>query len=184
MVRPRPFRTTARESPDAVALICGDRSWTYGGLWQRVSSLAAALRDTLSLDRGDRVTVLTHNGPQPIEISLAAGVAETPAIPINYRSTFDELEYIVQDSGAKAVFFGAEFAPTLGRARLPEYVHRIEIGGDTSEESDSVSYESLFENHGPATGAESGFNDFEHSVHVGYDGPSEGGTSRLRRRAV
>ena len=132
-----------------MALICGDRSWTYGGLWQRVSSLASALRNTLSLDRGDRVTVLTHNGPQPIEISLAAGVAQTPAIPINYRSTFDELEYIVQDSGAKAVFFGAEFAPMLGRARLPEHVHRIEIGSDTSEESDSVSYESLFENHGP-----------------------------------
>ena len=149
MVRPRPFSTSARESPDAVALICGDRSWTYGGLWQRVSSLAAALRNTLSLDRGDRVAVLTHNGPQPIEISLAAGVAETPAISINYRSTFDELEYIVQDSGAKAVFFGAEFAPTLARAQLPAHVHRIEIDGDTSEESDSVSYESLFENHGP-----------------------------------
>ena len=132
-----------------MALICGDRSWTYGGLWQGVLSLASALRNTLSLDRGDRVTVLTHNGPQPIEISLAAGVAETPAISINYRSTFDELEYIVQDSGAKAVFFGAEFAPTLARARLPEHVHRIEIGGDPSEESDTVNYESLFGDHGP-----------------------------------
>lgn len=149
MVRLRPFSTSARESPDAPALICGDRSWTYGELWQRVSSLAAALRNTLSLDRGDRVTVLTHNGPQPIEISLAAGVAETPAIPINYRSTFDELEYIVRDSGAKAVFFGAEFAPTLARTKLLANVHCIQIGGGISVESDAVSYESLFEDHGP-----------------------------------
>ena len=149
MIRLRPFSTTARESPDALALICGDRSWTYGSLWERVSSLAAALRNTLSLDQGDRVTVLTHNGPAPIEISLAAGVAGTPAIPVNYRSTSDELEYIVRDSGAKAVFFGAEFAPTLVRARLPEHVHRIEIGGCTFAESDAASYESLFGDHGP-----------------------------------
>ena len=149
MVRLRPFSTTARESPGALALVFGERSWTYGSLWERVSSLAAALRNTLSLDRGDRVTVLTHNGPAPIEISLAGGVAETPAIPISYRSTGDELQYIVRDSGAKAVFFGAEFAPTLERAELPEHVHRIEIGGDTREESNSVTYESLFGDHGP-----------------------------------
>ena len=149
MVRPRPFSTTARESPDAPALICGGRSWTYGRLWERVSSLAAALRNTLSLDRRDRVAVVTHNGPEPIEISLAGGVAETPAIPINYRSTYDELEYIVSDSGAKAVFFGAEFAPTLARARLPEHVHRIQIGDGASGSGDSVSYGSLFGDHGP-----------------------------------
>ena len=140
---------SARESPDALALVCGGCSWTYGALWERVSSLAAALRNTLSLDRGDRVAVLAHNATQPIEISLAAGQAESPAIPVNYRSTSDELEYIVRDSGAKAVFFGAEFAPTLARAQLPTDVHRIEIGGSTSAESDAVSYESLFENHGP-----------------------------------
>ena len=140
---------SARESPDALALVCGGCSWTYGALWERVSSLAAALRNTLSLDRGDRVAVLAHNATQPIEIALAAGQAESPAIPVNYRSTYDELEYIVRDSGAKAVFFGAEFAPTLARAQLPTDVHRIEIGGSTSVESDAVPYESLFENHGP-----------------------------------
>jgi len=148
MVRPRPFGTTARETPDALALICGERSWTYGDLRQRVSSLAAALRNTLSLDRGDRVTMFTRNGASPIEISLAAGLAEIPAIPINYRSTFDELEYIVSDAGAKAVFFDAEFASTLGRARLPGNVHRVRIGGGESEESGSVAYESLFGDHG------------------------------------
>ena len=132
-----------------MALICGERSWTYGDLWRRVSSLAAALRNTLSLDRGDRVTMFTRNGAPPIEISLAAGLAEIPAIPINYRSTFDELEYIVSDAGAKAVFFDAEFAPTLERARLPGNVHRIRIGGGISEAGGSVIYESLFGDHGP-----------------------------------
>ena len=149
MVQPRPFSTTARESPDTTALICGDCAWTYGRLWQRASSLAGALRNTLSLERGDRVTVLAHNGPQPIEISLAAGIAATPAIPINYRSTADELAYIVQDSGAKALMFGDEFAPLVARTQFPEHVHLVKMGGETHDKSGSVDYESLFEDHAP-----------------------------------
>ena len=149
MVRLRPFSATASESPDTLALVCGERSWTYGALWERVSSLAAALRNTLSLDRGDRVAVLAHNGPQPIEISMAAGQAQSPVIPVNFRSTPDELEYVIRDSGAQAVFFGAEFAPTLARAHLPTHVHRIEIGASPSVDGRAVRYESLFESHGP-----------------------------------
>ncbi len=149
MVRPRPFRTTVRETPDAVALICEGHSWTYAELWRRVSSLVAALRDTLSLDRGDRAMVLAHNGPAPIEISLAAAEAKITAIAINYRSTADELEYLVRDSGAKAVFFGAEFAPTIRKARLPEHVRHIQIGDCASGDGDAMRYESLFVDHDP-----------------------------------
>lgn len=109
----------AAETPGKLALIAGDDSATYLDLLRRVGTLAAAMRNTLKLVRGDRMCVLLHNVPEAIETSLAAAAAGIVAIPVNYRSTADELSYILSDSGAKALVFGPEFAPVIAATAKP-----------------------------------------------------------------
>ncbi|WP_196780924.1 long-chain-fatty-acid--CoA ligase [Nocardioides sambongensis] len=89
------------------------------------------LRD-LGIARGDVVSFLDKNHPACVEISLAAGSIGAANAIINWRSAGDEIDYAVNDSGARVLFVGAELMPTIEaiRDRLPKVERIISVTPD------------------------------------------------------
>ncbi|MDQ7809422.1 long-chain fatty acid--CoA ligase [Amycolatopsis sp. A133] len=117
----------ARERPGDTALIFGDRQWSWAEFDERVRRLSGAL-SAAGVGKGDRVAFLDKNHPACLETTFAAaGIGAANAV-VNWRLSGDELAYVLNDSGAKVVFAGAELLPVLDtiRDRLPA-VERVVV---------------------------------------------------------
>ena len=113
----------AAETPDAEAMTYLSRSWTWAEWDERVRRAAGALR-ALGIGRGDVVAFLDKNHPACVELSLAAGSLGAANAIVNWRSAGDEVEYAVNDSGARLLVVGSELMPTVEQVR--ERLTRVE----------------------------------------------------------
>lgn len=84
--------------PDKEALIYKNCHFTYQELNDRVNRLANSLIH-LGVRKGDRVNGLLFNGNALLEAMFACSKIGAIFVPINFRLSVDEVEYIVQDSG-------------------------------------------------------------------------------------
>ncbi|TMK57773.1 MAG: hypothetical protein E6G60_16540, partial [Actinobacteria bacterium] len=82
--------------PDRVALVCGDRRVTFSELDRRVNRAARVLR-ARGVGDGSPVAIALRNGPEHVEVALAAARLGAAVVPASWRSTEDELEYLVED---------------------------------------------------------------------------------------
>jgi fatty-acyl-CoA synthase len=89
--------------PDRVAVVDGDRRWTYSELCERVNRLAAALRAG-GLQRHERVAALCVNGAPLLELHHAVPAAGGVLVAINTRLGRDEVRHIIDHSGARMLF--------------------------------------------------------------------------------
>jgi fatty-acyl-CoA synthase len=106
-------------TPDRVALVdmpSGAR-YTYAQLNARANRLANLMSQRLGVRKGDRVSILAHNGPAYVD--LFYGLAKIGAIlaPLNWRLVARELVYIVNDCQPKVLLCGPEFAAVLDEMR-------------------------------------------------------------------
>ncbi len=124
----------AAATPDAEAMTYLGRTWTWAQWHERVHRAAGGLRE-LGIARGDVVSFLDKNHPACVEISLAAGSIGAANAIINWRSAGDEIDYAVNDSGAKVLFVGSELMPTIEaiRDRLPNVHTIIEVAPEGAE---------------------------------------------------
>ncbi len=131
----------AAATPDAEAMTYLGRTWTWKQWHDRVHRAAGGLRD-LGIARGDVVSFLDKNHPACVEVSLAAGSIGAANAIINWRSAGDEIDYAVNDSGAKVLFVGSELMPTIAeiRDRLPNVHTIIEV---TPEGAEGDAYEAF-----------------------------------------
>ena len=102
----------AKMFPDRTAVVFGAVRHTWKEWNARMCKTAHALRG-LGLERGDKIALLLHNCHQFVEIGNAAQKAGLIIVPLNYRLRGREIEYIMNNSDAKALLFGEEFAPEI-----------------------------------------------------------------------
>jgi fatty-acyl-CoA synthase len=121
--------------PDRLALVHGDRVVTWRALDERSSELAANLL-AAGLVPGDTVAQYLPNRPEYLESFL--GVTRASLVPMNtnYRYVDDELRYIWEDAGVRAVIFDATFRDRVDRLRasMPHVEWWIEVGGPDASE--------------------------------------------------
>jgi fatty-acyl-CoA synthase len=86
---------------------------SYRELADRVARLASVLRG-VGVRPGDRVAYLGPNHPSLLETLFAAGSVGAVFVPINFRLTAPEIEYVLADSGATMVIHGPTQAEVLG----------------------------------------------------------------------
>lgn len=98
------------------ALIFEDRRWTYAGLDAAVNRLANALL-ARGLAKGDRVAAYGKNSDAYVILWLACTRAGLVHVPINYALTEGELKYIIEQSGAKALFYDPSIAAHVDNVR-------------------------------------------------------------------
>ncbi|MEU6539685.1 long-chain fatty acid--CoA ligase [Streptomyces sp. NPDC047000] len=89
----------ARRTPEHTAWVHQGRRTGYRELHRRVQLLAAALRGR-GVRRGDRVAYLGENHPAFLETLFAAGLLGAVFVPLNTRSSADEIGYVLADSGS------------------------------------------------------------------------------------
>jgi len=121
---------------DRPALIQGNRVISWRDFDARTNRLARAMI-TSGLNPGDRVAILARNIPEYIEIAAATFKARLSWVNLNYRYTASEIEYVLADCGARAIFFQTEFVPVLEpvRAALDAIILAVEIGAGGAYEA-------------------------------------------------
>src|SRR5829696_3775128 len=101
----------ARVAPDRVALVGGDRSFTYAELAGRVRRLANGLQ-RLGVGRGDRVAWLGPNHPAFLEALFASGLVGAALAPVNHRLAADQLRAVLGDIEPAVLIQHAATDPT------------------------------------------------------------------------
>lgn len=111
------------------------RRFTYRELDHRTNRVANALAAS-GVGKGDRVGILMMNGVEFVESFYAIAKLGAVVVPLNWRLVPDELEFILKDSGTKALLFGGEFlAPVTdlhGRGDRTDVSVWVQTGGDTA----------------------------------------------------
>src|SRR3989440_9579264 len=95
------------------ALVHGAHRYTYGDLRRRVHRLASALL-AAGIEPGDRVAVLAPNSPVLLESHFGVPLAGAVLVAINTRLASEEIGYILQHSGARALLVDTELSPLVG----------------------------------------------------------------------
>jgi fatty-acyl-CoA synthase len=137
-----------RLRPNQVALTYAGKEYTYALLVERVNRAANALRE-MGIRKGERVAVLSQNCNQYIEIYFANGKAGSVTVPLNYRLTPTELEFIINNSDAVALIVSEDFLQPIAQIKhlLPNIRKWIVIGGS---HQGYLSYEDLIAGSSPA----------------------------------
>src|SRR5512146_2499968 len=122
------FLAAVERSPDALAIVDGDRRHTYAGWYREISRVAAGLAG-LGLRRGDRLAVVLRNRLEMASLHWACQFIGLVAAPLNWRLKPEELDYCLADSGAAAVAFDSVAAASLAAAPAAARLPRVAIGG-------------------------------------------------------
>ncbi len=110
----------ARLFPDKIGARDLERAMTFRQWHVRACRLANALLG-IGLAKGDRVCVLAYNCVEWLEIYAATALAGLVAVPVNFRLTGKEFQYIVENSEARAFIVQDELIEAVEsvRADLP-----------------------------------------------------------------
>jgi len=126
-------RTKRMPNREALYETDSGRRFTYAELNARTNRLANALTD-LGAAAGDRIGILLMNGSEFVETFFATAKIGATLVPLNWRLTPDELEFILKDSGTTTLVFGPEFAGQVAeiesRGSKTEIKRYIQLGGE------------------------------------------------------
>ncbi|HVY66683.1 MAG TPA: long-chain fatty acid--CoA ligase [Gammaproteobacteria bacterium] len=114
------LRESARDHPDRIALVLGERTWTYAALHTAVRRFAGALT-ALRIERGRHLALLLPNTPEFTIAYFGAAYAGCPIVPLNALLTADEIAYHLDDADAVALL---TVPPLLSQAR--QAVERVD----------------------------------------------------------
>ena len=106
----------ARLQPDNIAARDLERALSWRQWNARACRLANALLG-LGLSKGDRVAVLAYNRLEWAEIYAAVAKAGLVAVPINFRLTAAEAQYILEDCAAAALLVEDALLPAMESVR-------------------------------------------------------------------
>lgn len=120
-----------RRRPDKVALVGGEHRVSNRELDRRVNALAFGLRD-LGIARGDVVAVLLYNHVEFLETVFALMRLGAVLLPLNFRLSPAEWEYIIGNADAVGLVTEPEFTDAVGPVldHLPTVRVRLLLGGN------------------------------------------------------
>src|SRR6202011_4439337 len=110
------------------AVVDGDRRLTYEEFFERCDRWSARLQ-ALGVRKGDRVAYISGNTEVNLESFYAVPQLGAVLVPINYRLTADDFEYIINHSGASVVCTHADYLDAVDsiRDQIPEVKHFVAL---------------------------------------------------------
>jgi acyl-CoA synthetase (AMP-forming)/AMP-acid ligase II len=152
--------------PDRPALVTSNGSWTWSQLQQRTRRLASVLAEAGLGHHGgapgdrrwssphDHVALYLYNGHEYLEGMLGAWKARCAPFNVNYRYVAEELQYLLDDAGTRAIVFQDRFAPVLAEVlptlrRPPELLLQVRDGSDSELLPGAVDYEAALDAASP-----------------------------------
>ena len=124
------LRELATADPDGPAIIDEFATISRTELNERVNRLVNGLRSA-GVGAGEAIAVLCGNRHENVEAVMASGIGAYILVPLNWHLTADELAYILNDSGARALLADTEYAGVAAEAlrEAPGVTVRLVIGG-------------------------------------------------------
>jgi acetyl-CoA synthetase len=124
-------RRVAHGAGDRVAFYFGDERLTYRELQRRVNQCGNALA-RIGIGRGDRFFIRSHNRPEYVITALAGFKIGAVPIPTNSLFRSWEIEYLVNNSQAKAAFTTPDLVGPIAEVlpRCPSLKHVVMFGHD------------------------------------------------------
>jgi long-chain acyl-CoA synthetase len=146
-----PLRESAARHTGRVALVLGDRSYSYATLHDAVQRFAGGLL-SLGIGRGKHVALLLPNVPEFTIAYFAAHYLGCPVVPLNVLLTADEIAYHLDDSDAVALIVTEGLLPQAQAAltRVDSCRHLIVTGPDDAP-AGAVRFDALVGAGAPCT---------------------------------
>lgn len=133
----------AQLHPDRIAVRYGDRQSTFRQFIDRVARLAGVLQ-TLGMQTGDRVAILSLNSDRYLEYQMAVPWGGGVMNPCNTRWSAAEILYSLIDSGSTILLVDETFRPLAEQLRRDASTLREVIYcGDGEGSAGMVDYEDL-----------------------------------------
>ena len=122
------LRRAAQLYPQKIAVVDGERRYTYRDFQARCNQLSHALLG-LGLRKGDRVCILSPNSHFFLESFYGTSQIGAVLVPLNYRLVAADHEYILNHAGVKAVLVDWEYTGVVDEIRenLTSVEHWIEV---------------------------------------------------------
>ncbi len=117
------LRQRAIRSPNRRAITFEGRTLTYGELQDRIDRVAVVLRDG-GIRAGDRVGYLGFNHPAFVETMFATARLGAIFVPLNFRLTGPELQFIISDAGCHTMVADSNHLDVLDTIRGDVSVRR------------------------------------------------------------
>ena len=120
------FVASVARDPGAIAIVDGDLRLTYAQWYRRISALVAAF-DSLGLSGGDHVLTALQNRWEAATLHWACQFAGLIVTPVNWRSTGSELDFFLDDAGAKAIAYEEISAAAVAGSTLAQRIPAIAL---------------------------------------------------------
>ena len=116
-----------QKNPGKVTVSVNGDNYTNGDLLKNVADIVEFLREN-EVSSGDRIAFLAKNSSEFIELMYASSILEVVMVPINFRLAYEEVKFIIQDSGSKIIIFGEEFKELIEQLNSDETDLRFSLG--------------------------------------------------------
>ena len=128
--------------PERTAVLCGERSFTYAELEERVNRLAHHLARN-GVGPGSHVGVFLRNRAEALEAMLAAYKLRAVAININYRYVREELRYVFDNADLVALVHERRSAGVVAEVLpdVPGLKHLVVVDDGSEEAYEGHDYE-------------------------------------------
>src|SRR5512143_864775 len=135
----------------AITCVQRERRWTYSDLRKECNRLAHALRAS-GVGKADVVMYQLYNCAEWVFVYLASQQLGAINCPINYRLSYGETAYAIDDSRPKIFLYDAALSDVAEKAldaakHLPGKVVMVDIAGATRPLAGAVSFEEYVRPH-------------------------------------
>lgn len=132
---------SARKFPELLAIECEGRSYSYRQFNEEVNRLAHGLL-SLGLKKGDKLALMMKNSDHFVFTFFAAARLGAVAVPVNFRLTETEVQYILEQSDSSFVVCDKEFEKVISEAKQRTAVRSVISVGEPETEG-FYSYEKV-----------------------------------------
>jgi 2-furoate---CoA ligase len=140
------FIASVERDPNSVAIIEGEREFTYREWYSRISALVASF-DSVGLRPGDHIITVLQNCWESATIHWACQFAGVIVTPLNWRTKSEELDFYVENSDASALFFQNVSSEAVLSSERASNLLRIFVGDKPTE--GTISFEDMIANVAP-----------------------------------
>ena len=145
---------TAYIWPQRLAVVHGERRYTWSETYARARRLASALRRA-KIGKNDTVAVMLSNTPEMVECHFGVPMAGAVLNTLNTRLDSEAIAFMLEHAEAKFLITDIEFSPTVQKAlaklkRKPPIIDVLDPAGPGGERLGKMDYEQFIADGDPA----------------------------------
>lgn len=128
------FLASVERDPRALAIVDGEVRFSYADWYRRISAVADGL-GVLGLKSGDHLLTVLQNRWQAATLHWACQFTGIILTPVNWRATAAELDYLVENSEAKAIVYDSIATASVTQSKKAQNCARIALEAPISGET-------------------------------------------------